>query len=274
MVYDVTNRIGHNFTKKDRANKDMRSGVVDEAACSDCLDKYIGKTCRHLKTRINEHLFDLEKAISKAATVAINVQPTNHAAIQQQDQPKTRMITRSMSRACHKPDCSRKRLQEFQTIPIPKNSIITHYWQITVRYNTTRHRRTRHHQCWHKTIHTEISPNKTLPENRSRLHWRRLPNSSIGSLSLPSPYKGVSTNQKVHSLLECYGAFSSLVHIPSRHTHEITCAEIDQIETTICKVDIRMISNLTSTVKITTSSPLILHRKRINHPTRKLTMTV
>ncbi|CAM4845070.1 unnamed protein product [Rotaria magnacalcarata] len=56
VVYDVTARIGHNFTTKDKIPTELRSGVVYEATCPVCNEKYIGETCRHLKTRINEHL--------------------------------------------------------------------------------------------------------------------------------------------------------------------------------------------------------------------------
>jgi len=61
VVYDVTARIGQNFTTKDKIPTEMKSGVVYEATCPQCKDKYIGKTCRHLKTRIGEHLSDQRK---------------------------------------------------------------------------------------------------------------------------------------------------------------------------------------------------------------------
>ncbi|CAF5229933.1 unnamed protein product, partial [Rotaria magnacalcarata] len=56
VVYDITARISHNFTTKDKIPTELRSGVVYEATCPVCNEKYIGQTCRHLKTRINEHL--------------------------------------------------------------------------------------------------------------------------------------------------------------------------------------------------------------------------
>jgi hypothetical protein len=63
VVYDVTARIGKNFTTKDPITTELKSGVVYEATCPLCNDKYIGKTCRHLKTRITEHLSDQKKVL-------------------------------------------------------------------------------------------------------------------------------------------------------------------------------------------------------------------
>ena len=63
VVYDVTARIGQNFTTKDPITTELKSGVVYEATCPQCNEKYIGKTCRHLKTRIGEHLLDQKKVL-------------------------------------------------------------------------------------------------------------------------------------------------------------------------------------------------------------------
>lgn len=63
VVYDVTARMGKNFTTKVPITTELKSGVVYEATCSLCNEKYIAKTCRHLKTRINEHLSDQKKVL-------------------------------------------------------------------------------------------------------------------------------------------------------------------------------------------------------------------
>ena len=55
VVYDVKARIGQSFTTKDFIPNELKSGIVYEATCSVCDDKYIGRTCRRLETRINEH---------------------------------------------------------------------------------------------------------------------------------------------------------------------------------------------------------------------------
>ncbi|CAF4176936.1 unnamed protein product [Rotaria sp. Silwood2] len=34
----------------------MQAGVVYEAICPECTAHYIGKTCRHFKIRVHEHL--------------------------------------------------------------------------------------------------------------------------------------------------------------------------------------------------------------------------
>ena len=64
VVYDVKARIGQNFTTKDRVSKQLKPGVFYEAACPECGAKYIGKTYRHLNTRMNEHLAEQNKIIS------------------------------------------------------------------------------------------------------------------------------------------------------------------------------------------------------------------
>jgi len=65
VVYDVTSRIGQNFNSKDKIPTELKAGVVYEATCSQCGNKYIGKTCRHLKTRIYEHLYDQKQIFSQ-----------------------------------------------------------------------------------------------------------------------------------------------------------------------------------------------------------------
>ncbi|CAF3796434.1 unnamed protein product [Rotaria socialis] len=58
VVYDVQERVGDSFTLKDPIPENMQSGVVYEATCPECSIKYIGKTFRHLKTRVHEHIND------------------------------------------------------------------------------------------------------------------------------------------------------------------------------------------------------------------------
>ena len=98
VVHDLTSRIGQHFNTKDPVPTDLRSGVVYEAACSQCNDNYIGKTCRHLQTRINEHLFELRKFVSSP------VQPSSTTTVEGLSSSNTtttsnfQMTTRSKSR--------------------------------------------------------------------------------------------------------------------------------------------------------------------------------
>ncbi|CAF4234068.1 unnamed protein product, partial [Rotaria sordida] len=69
VVYDVTARIGQNFSTKDQIPTELKSGVVYEATCPQCKEQYIGKTCRHLKTRMNEHLAEQKKLLSSPVKV-------------------------------------------------------------------------------------------------------------------------------------------------------------------------------------------------------------
>ncbi|CAF3743431.1 unnamed protein product [Rotaria sp. Silwood1] len=48
---------------------ELKSGVVYEATCPQCKEQYIGKTCRHLKTQMNEYLAEQEKLLSPPVKV-------------------------------------------------------------------------------------------------------------------------------------------------------------------------------------------------------------
>ena len=49
-------RINNMFNFKDKIPKSLLSGVVYKFTCSNCNVTYIGKTIRHLKVRVSEHL--------------------------------------------------------------------------------------------------------------------------------------------------------------------------------------------------------------------------
>ncbi|CAF3195184.1 unnamed protein product [Rotaria socialis] len=116
VVYDVTARIGHNFTTKDKIPTELRSGVVYEATCPVCNEKYIGETCRHLKTRINEHL-SYQKKVMPPLT-----QPQRTTSITTAKPQKLiinstfHMITRSQSRMNQQLLNQRKLLPKLSTI--------------------------------------------------------------------------------------------------------------------------------------------------------------
>lgn len=56
FVFQTKRRIRNLFVYKDRLPLLLRSGVVYKFECSGCSATYIGKTKRHLKTRVYEHL--------------------------------------------------------------------------------------------------------------------------------------------------------------------------------------------------------------------------
>lgn len=53
--FSSKNNIGAWFNIKDRVPTDLRSLVIYQYKCDICMESYIGKTKRHLKTRIHEH---------------------------------------------------------------------------------------------------------------------------------------------------------------------------------------------------------------------------
>ncbi|CAF3597166.1 unnamed protein product [Rotaria socialis] len=95
LIYDVIDRIGRGFSMKDVVPKELISHVVYEATCSKCDQKYIGQTCRHLKTRMNEHLTNQNKFIpqlSKKAAITLKRNNNSHKSTIQQ-----RPVTRSQT---------------------------------------------------------------------------------------------------------------------------------------------------------------------------------
>ncbi|CAF3124178.1 unnamed protein product [Rotaria sp. Silwood2] len=91
VIYDVTNRIGTGFTNKDKIPTLIKSGVVYEAQCSKCSDSYIGKTYRHLKTRINEHLAEQKKSAPPTYKKTPPVVKRNASSIQSHTTTKIHM---------------------------------------------------------------------------------------------------------------------------------------------------------------------------------------
>ena len=47
---------GGNITKNDPIPNDLKSFLVYKFTCASCSSRYIGETCRHFKTRIEEHI--------------------------------------------------------------------------------------------------------------------------------------------------------------------------------------------------------------------------
>ncbi|CAM4842754.1 unnamed protein product [Rotaria magnacalcarata] len=116
VVYDVTARIGHNFTTKDKIPTELRSGVVYEATCPVCNEKYIGETCRHLKTRINEHL-SYQKRVIPSLTQPRGTATNTTVKPQKLIVNSTfHMITRSQSRMSQQLLNQRKLLPKLSTI--------------------------------------------------------------------------------------------------------------------------------------------------------------
>ena len=56
MIFRSTRRLSNCFSFKDRLPKSLLSGLVYKFKCSDCNVTYYGKTKRHFKVRISEHL--------------------------------------------------------------------------------------------------------------------------------------------------------------------------------------------------------------------------
>ena len=56
FVFQVKCQIRYFFTFKDKIPSFLRSGIVYKFQCGDCNATYYGKTKRHFKVRISEHL--------------------------------------------------------------------------------------------------------------------------------------------------------------------------------------------------------------------------
>ena len=55
LMFKTPRSIENFFSFKDKTEHDLRSKIVYKIKCRDCDSFYIGKTVRHLKTRLNEH---------------------------------------------------------------------------------------------------------------------------------------------------------------------------------------------------------------------------
>ena len=49
-------KIKNHFSYKDPIPDDLKSFLVYKFTCASCSSSYIGKTCRHFKTRIEDHI--------------------------------------------------------------------------------------------------------------------------------------------------------------------------------------------------------------------------
>ena len=56
MAYHNSFKIKNYFSYKDPISNDLKSFLVYKFTCASCRSSYIGETCRHLKTRIEEHV--------------------------------------------------------------------------------------------------------------------------------------------------------------------------------------------------------------------------
>ena len=72
LMFKTPKTIGNFFNFKDKTPQHLRSKVVYKVSCSDCDGFYIGKTCRNLITRIEEH------KVGKNSSVSEHVQQNGH----------------------------------------------------------------------------------------------------------------------------------------------------------------------------------------------------
>ena len=49
-------KINNSFSYKDPIHNDLKSFLIYKFTCASCSSSYIGKTCHHFKTRIEEHI--------------------------------------------------------------------------------------------------------------------------------------------------------------------------------------------------------------------------
>ena len=54
-------KINNYFSDKDRIPDDLKSFLVYKFTCASCSSSYIGKTCRHFKTKIEGHIKKVKK---------------------------------------------------------------------------------------------------------------------------------------------------------------------------------------------------------------------
>ncbi|CAF3451214.1 unnamed protein product [Rotaria sp. Silwood1] len=144
LVHDVQERVGSGFIFKDQIPDPMQAGVVYEATCPQCEVHYIGKTFRHFKTRVHEHLnyqkqdlclkkIEKSKHTVKRPKSVIKTPAERKGPITRSQTKKLPIITiqtssEDIGKLVKNPEILEKRTKQ----SIPKTAIAKHY-------NTTGH---------------------------------------------------------------------------------------------------------------------------------------
>ena len=74
VVFRIKNRSSSKFAFKDKISKEMRSLLCYKFQCSSCNATYYGKTKRHLKVRVSEHM-------GISARTGKNIKSTKNSAV-------------------------------------------------------------------------------------------------------------------------------------------------------------------------------------------------
>ena len=74
VVFRIMNRLSSKFTFKDKISKEMRSLLCYKFQCSSCNATYYGKTKRHFKVRVSEHM-------GVSACTDKNIKSTKNSAV-------------------------------------------------------------------------------------------------------------------------------------------------------------------------------------------------
>ena len=74
VVFRIKNRLSSKFTFKDKISKEMRSLLCNKFQCSSCNTTYYGKTKRHFKVCVSEHM-------GVSACTLKNIKSTKHSAV-------------------------------------------------------------------------------------------------------------------------------------------------------------------------------------------------
>ena len=77
LVFRIKNRLSSKFTFKDKISKEMRSLLCYKFQCSSCNATYYGKTKRHFKVRVSEHM-------GISARTDKNIMSTKNSAVRDQ----------------------------------------------------------------------------------------------------------------------------------------------------------------------------------------------
>ena len=74
VVFRIKNRLSSKFTFKDKISKEMRSLLCYKSQRSSCNATYYGKTKRHFKVRVSEHM-------GVSARTSKNIKSTKNSAV-------------------------------------------------------------------------------------------------------------------------------------------------------------------------------------------------
>ena len=128
-------KIKNYFSYKDPIPDDLKSFLVYKFTCASCSSSYIGETCRHFKTRIEEHIkkdnqFHIFKHLHSTATCFESYNSLSFKTIDKANSKFDLKIKEVLYISCRKPDLNTQQ----NHFSHPFHIITRHYYSISLQH--------------------------------------------------------------------------------------------------------------------------------------------